>query len=68
MALKRFIPRVSEKYKPLYKAIKGAKEIDWGEEQKKALEQIREYLNTTIELSVPEQGEELYAYLVLQKL
>ena len=68
MALNNFIPCVFGKCRPLYKAIKGTKEIDWGEEQKKALEQIREYLNTTIELSVPEQGEELYAYLVLQKL
>ena len=38
MALNRFIPRVFEKSRPFYKAIKGAKEIDWGEEQKKALE------------------------------
>ena len=55
MAQNRFIPRVSEKCRPFYKAIKCAKEIDWGEEQKKALEQVRKYLNTTIELSVPEQ-------------
>ena len=27
------------------------------------MEQIREYLNTAIEMSVPEQGEELYASL-----
>ena len=63
MALNRFIPRIFEKCRPFYKAIRGAKEIDWGEEQKKALEQIRKYLNTNLELSVPEQGEELYAYL-----
>ena len=39
------------------------KEVDWGEDKKKALEHIREYLNTITEFSVPEQREELYAYL-----
>ena len=63
MALNRFISRVSKKCSPFYKAIKGTKEVDWGEDQKKALEYIREYLNTIIELSIPEQGEELYVYL-----
>ena len=37
MAVNRFIPRVSEKCRPLYKAIKGTKEIDSGKEHKKAL-------------------------------
>ena len=32
MALNRFIPRVFEKCRPFYKAIKGIKEINWGEE------------------------------------
>ena len=59
MALNCLIPRVSEKYGPHYKAIKGTKKSDYGEEQKKDFEKIREYLNTAIELSVWEEGEEL---------
>ena len=30
---------------------------------KKAHKQVREYMNTAIELSVPEPGEELFAFL-----
>ena len=63
MALNWFIQCMSEKCRPFFKAIKCTKEVEWREDQKKAIEHIREYLNSTVELSIPEQGEELNVYL-----
>ena len=63
ITLHQFIPHIFEKCKRFFKVIKKAKEVEWGNDHKKALQHIKEYLNSTVELSIREQVEELYMYM-----
>ncbi|XP_061341625.1 uncharacterized protein LOC133287940 [Gastrolobium bilobum] len=62
-ALTRFLPKSAEKALPFFKLLKKEAEFGWGEECKKAFENIKNCLATPPVLSKPEPGETLILYL-----
>ena len=54
-ALSRFISKMSDKCKPFFRCIKQSSTLEWGEEQSKALRELKKYLSTTPILSAPEE-------------
>ena len=64
-ALSRFISKMSDKCKPFFRCIKQSSTLEWGEEQSKALRELKKYLSTAPILSAPAEEEDLYLYLAV---
>ncbi|XP_021732042.1 uncharacterized protein LOC110698832 [Chenopodium quinoa] len=66
-ALSRFISRASDKGLPFFKALKlqSSNNIEWGDEQKLAFQQLRDHLAQLPTLARPVVGETLYLYVAV---
>lgn len=62
-ALNRFISRSAEKSLPFFKTLRSSGSERWGEEQSRAFDQLKEYLSTNLEISVPDLDAPLLLYL-----
>ena len=62
-ALNRFISMSSDRLRPFFLALKGAKSKGWDAECDRALEGIKSYFLSWLVLSQPTPGEELFLYL-----
>ncbi|KAM1348899.1 hypothetical protein ACFX10_003104 [Malus domestica] len=66
--LNRFLPRSTDRCKPLFKAIKRAQRDKWDEECEKAFQDLKNYLTSPPLLSKPEAAEDLYIHLVVSEV
>ena len=57
--LNRFISRSAKKCLPFFKALKGSGNMQWGEEQSKAFEALKSYIEKLTMMSSPSEKAEL---------
>ena len=57
--LNRFTSRSAEKCIPFFKALKGSGNMQWGEEQSKAFEALKSYIEELTIMSSPSEKTEL---------
>ena len=62
-ALRRFISRFTDRLKPLFTTLRGARRAEWNEECDQAFVSIKQYLTEPPILVSPEHGDTLYLYL-----
>jgi hypothetical protein len=62
-ALNRFIVKLAEKILPFFSVLRGSAKVEWGTEQHKAFDDLKQYLQHLPTLSGPEQGEPLILYV-----
>ena len=62
-SLNRFISRSAEKALPFFKALKGAGNMQWGEEQAKAFEALKTFIENLAIMSSPSEKAELLLYI-----
>jgi hypothetical protein len=62
-ALNRFIAKVAERSLPFFSVLRGSAKVEWGPEQQKAFDDLRQYLQHLPTLSSPEQGQPLILYV-----
>ena len=60
-SLNRFISKSAEKCLPFFKALKGSGNLEWGEEQAKAFEDLKQYIEKLTVMSSP--SKELLLYI-----
>jgi len=53
-ALNRFILKSAERSFPFFKALRGGDKVEWGPEQSKAFQQLKNYLATKLLVTVPD--------------
>ena len=56
-SLNRFISKSAEKCLPFFKALKGSGNLEWGEEQAKAFEDLKQYIEKLAVMSSPSEKE-----------
>ena len=56
-SLNRFISKSAEKCLPFFKALKGSGILEWGEEQAKAFEDLKQYIEKLAVMSSPSEKE-----------
>ena len=66
-ALKRFISRFTDRLKPFFITLRGAKRAGWNEECYQAFEMIKQYLTKPPILASPGVGDTLYLYLAVSE-
>jgi hypothetical protein len=59
--LNRFISRSAEKSLPFFKVLKGSENFSWGPEQRKAFEDLKQYLENLAGLTSPSPGGRIVA-------
>lgn len=52
-ALNRFISKSAERSLPFFKALRGSEKFEWGSEQSKAFQQLKNYLASDLMITVP---------------
>jgi hypothetical protein len=62
-ALNRFIAKLAERSLPFFSVLRGSAKVEWGPEQQKAFDDLRQYLQHLPTLSSPEQGQPLILYI-----
>jgi hypothetical protein len=62
-ALSRFIVNLAERSLSFFTVLRGSTKIEWGSEQKKALQDLKLYLQQLPPLSSLEQGQPLILYV-----
>jgi hypothetical protein len=62
-ALNRFIAKLAERSLPFFSVLRGSAKVEWGPEQQKAFDDLRQYLQHLPTLSSPEQGQPLILYV-----
>jgi len=62
-SLNRFISRSAEKSLPFFKALKGAGNMQWGEEQVKAFEALKTFIENLAVMTSPSEKAELLLYI-----
>ena len=62
-ALGRFISRFTDRLKPFFTTLRGARRAEWNEECDRAFIAIKQYLIEPPILVSPEAGDTLYLYL-----
>ena len=67
VALNRFISKSLDKNKVIYDVLKKNKELKWEQEREEAFQKIKEYLEKTLILSKPKEGEPLQLYLAVSE-
>ena len=63
VALGRFISRFTDRLKPFFTTLRGARRAEWNEECDRAFIAIKQYLSEPQILVSPEAGDTLYLYL-----
>jgi hypothetical protein len=58
----RFISILAEHNLPFFTVLRGSKQLEWGVEQQKAFDDLKNYLEHLPTLSSPEQGQPLILY------
>ena len=56
-SLNRFISKSAKKCLPFFKALKGSGNLEWGEEQAKAFEDLKQYIEKLAVMSNPSKKE-----------
>ena len=67
-ALGRFISRFTDRLKPFFTILKGAKQTGWDTECDQAFIEIKQYLTKPPILGSPETGEMLYLYISISNV
>jgi hypothetical protein len=62
-ALNRFIAKLVERSLPFFSILRGSAKVEWGPEQQKAFDDLKQYLQHLPMLSSPEQGQPLILYI-----
>lgn len=62
-SLSRFVPRLAEKARPLFKLLKKPQQFEWSVECEVAFEQFKSFLASPSILCKPESGRDLLLYL-----
>ena len=62
-ALNRFISKSAERSLPFFKALRGGDKVEWGPEQSKAFQQLKNYLATRLVVTVPNLEAPLLLYV-----
>jgi hypothetical protein len=62
-SLNRFISKSVEKSLLFFKALKGSGNMEWGEEQVKAFEDLKQYIKKLAVMSSPSEKAELLLYI-----
>jgi hypothetical protein len=63
VALNRFIPRLGERGLPFFKLLKHQDKFQWTEEAKRALQDLKQHLQSPSVLTAPLLGENLLFYI-----
>jgi len=61
-ALNRFIPRSADRSSPFFKTLRSSSKFEWGEEQKKAFRELKNYLENLTKMTSPNPEETLLLY------
>ena len=64
VALNRFISKSAERSLPFFKALRGEDKVEWGSEQSKAFQQLKNYLATRLVVIVSDPEAPLLLYVV----
>jgi hypothetical protein len=62
-ALNRFIPRAAERSLPFFQVLRSAKNFQWSETQKRAFQELKDYLSNMTKLCLPELRSPLLLYV-----
>jgi hypothetical protein len=62
-ALNRFIPKAAERSLPLFQVLRSAKNFQWSEPQKRAFQELKDYLSNMTKLCPPEPKSSLLLYV-----
>jgi len=62
-ALNRFISKSAEYSLPFFKALRGEDKVEWGPEQSRAFQQLKNYLATKLMVTVPDPEAPLLLYV-----
>ena len=65
--LNRFISRSAEKSLPFFKVLKGSKNFQWGLEQDKTFEDLKQYLENLAVMTSPSPEAELLLYIMTSR-
>jgi hypothetical protein len=63
VALNRFIAKLADKSLPFFSVLRGSTKVEWGPEQQRAFDDLKQYLQHLLILSSPEQGQPLILYV-----
>jgi phenylalanine-4-hydroxylase len=63
VALNRFIAKLADKSLPFFSVLRGSTKVEWGPEQQRAFDDLKQYLQHLPILSSPEQGQPLILYV-----
>jgi hypothetical protein len=63
ITLNRFIAKLVERSLPFFSVLRGSAKVEWGPEQQKAFDDLKQYLQHLPTLSSPEQGHPLILYV-----
>jgi hypothetical protein len=62
-ALNRFIAKLAQRSLPFFSVLRGSAKVEWGPEQRKIFDDLKQYLQHFPTLSSPEQGQPLILYV-----
>jgi hypothetical protein len=62
--LNRFISKLEERSLPFFTILRGCRKVDWGLEQQKAFDDLKNYVEHLPMLSSLEQGQPLILYIL----
>jgi hypothetical protein len=62
-ALNRFIAKLARRSLPFFSVLRGSAKVEWGPEQRKTFDDLKQYLQHFPTLSSPEQGQPLILYV-----
>jgi hypothetical protein len=62
-ALNRFIPKAAERSLPFFQVLRSTKNFQWSEPQKRAFQELKDYLSNTTKLYPPEPKSPLLLYV-----
>jgi hypothetical protein len=62
-ALNKFIVKLAERSLPFFSVLRGSAKVEWGSEQQKAFNDLKQYLQHLPMLSSPKQGQPLILYV-----
>jgi ribonuclease HI len=62
-ALNRFIPKAAERSLPFFQVLRSAKNFQWSEPQKRAFQELKDYLSNMTKLCPPEPKSPLLLYV-----
>src|SRR6185437_1560034 len=63
-ALNRFIPRSADRSSSFFKTLRSSSNFEWGEEQKKAFRELKDYLENLTKMTSP-NPRKLFCYIRL---